>query len=80
MLVKPAAGLLGTVTHPIEGTIKSIRAGRNHDVDRTRTLTRYDEGIVQAQECDSQERQFIISTFRAYGYGTKGKQKAKQRN
>ena len=77
ILVKPTAGVLGVVTHPIEGTIKSIRAGRNHDVNKIRILARYQEGIVQARDCDDQERQFAISTFYAFGNKGKGKRKAK---
>ncbi|KAF8606091.1 glycosyltransferase family 1 protein [Ceratobasidium sp. AG-I] len=78
-LVKPAAGMLGFVTHPIEGTIKSIRSGKFQDVAKERHLTRYREGIMEAQGCIQADREAIISTFMAFQYSAKGKGKQKSK-
>ena len=78
-LVKPAAGMLGFVTHPIEGTIKSIRSGQFQDVYKERHLTRYREGIMEAQGCSQADREAIINTFMAFQYSANGKGKKKSK-
>lgn len=78
-LVKPSAGMLGFVTHPIEGTIKSIRSGQFQDVCKDRHLARYREGILESQGCTQAEREAIISTFMVFRHSAQGKGKGKSK-
>lgn len=80
LIVKPSAGIIGFVTHPIEGTIKSIRSGKFQDVWKGRYLTLYKEGVKDLQESSQEERVAVVNKFMEFRYSSKGKGKGKQKH
>lgn len=77
LLLKPTAGALGSITLPIEGSIRSIRGMRNQDVGQERRLGRHKQGLMEAEGCSQEERDFVISMFATLKSSMKGKQRAK---
>lgn len=81
VLVKPAAGILGTCAHPMEGALKSVQSLFHKQVGKERRATRYREGLMEARSCSQVERQMILDAFRIFQEKArrelKGKGKAK---
>ena len=77
LLLKPTAGVLASVTLPIEGGVRSIRGMRYQGAGKLRRLVRYHQGITEAEGRNQAELDFVTSAFRNFQMRSKGKQKAK---
>ena len=74
-MVKPAAGIVGLFSQPIEGTAASTRAFFAKPA-KERHATRYAEGIAAFKLSTEAERKWVLNAFEAKGKG-KGKARAK---
>jgi hypothetical protein len=74
-VVKPAAGIVGMLTHPIEGTAMTARTLLVKPT-KERHATRYAEGVATFKASSEAERQWILKSFEARSGKWKGKKKA----
>lgn len=73
--VKPAAGVVGLISQPIEGTVMSARTLMAKPA-KERHATRYGEGVAAFKESSEDERAAVLKAFGERKSKSKGKQKA----
>ncbi len=74
--MKPAAGIVGLVAHPMNGAWKGIRSDSSKKQEEHQRSTRISEGVEEAKRSTSEERNFILRRFREAKATTSERQKA----
>lgn len=74
-VMKPAAGIVGLFSQPIEGTAASTRSLFVKPA-KERHATRYGEGVVAFENSSPEEREVVIAAFEVRNRKWKGKKKA----
>ncbi|KAK0185950.1 UDP-Glycosyltransferase/glycogen phosphorylase [Armillaria mellea] len=74
--MKPAAGIVGLVAHPINGAWKSIRSDSSKKQEERQRSTRISDGVEDVKQSTSEGRNFIIRRFREAKATTSERQKA----
>ncbi|KAK0227822.1 UDP-Glycosyltransferase/glycogen phosphorylase [Armillaria fumosa] len=74
--MKPAAGIVGLVAHPMNGAWKSIRSDSSKKQEERQRSTRISDGVEEVKRSTSEERNFILRRFREAKATTSGRQKA----
>ncbi|KAI3615744.1 glycosyltransferase family 1 protein [Moniliophthora roreri] len=70
----PAAGIVGTVKHPMKGAIKSVQALINKDKEGVQFNTRVSDGIEAVKSSTQSEREAILRLFEDAKPGAKERQ------
>ncbi|PBK83146.1 glycosyltransferase family 1 protein [Armillaria gallica] len=75
--MKPSAGIVGLMSHPMNGAWKSIRShSSKHQEERQRRSTRILDGVEEARRSTPQERNVILNRFREAKATTSERQKS----
>ncbi|KAK0441415.1 UDP-Glycosyltransferase/glycogen phosphorylase [Armillaria borealis] len=75
--MKPSAGIVGLMSHPMNGAWKSIRShSSKHQEERQRRSTRILDGVEEVRRSTPQERNVILNRFREAKVTTSERQKS----
>lgn len=75
--MKPSAGIVGLMSHPMNGAWKSIRShSSKHQEQRQRRSTRILDGVEEVRRSAPQERNVILNRFREAKVTTSERQKS----
>ncbi len=75
--MKPSAGIVGLMSHPMNGAWKSFRShSSKHQEERQRRSTRILDGVEEARRSTLQERNVILNRFREAKATTSERQKS----
>ncbi|PBK62939.1 glycosyltransferase family 1 protein [Armillaria solidipes] len=74
--MKPAAGIVGLVAHPLNGAWKNIRSDSSRKQEEHQRSTRISDGVEEVKRSTSEERNFILRRFREAKATTSERQKA----
>ncbi|PBK62940.1 UDP-Glycosyltransferase/glycogen phosphorylase [Armillaria solidipes] len=75
--MKPSAGIVGLMSHPMNGAWKSIRShSSKHQEERQRRSTRILYGVEEVRRSTPQERNVILNRFREAKVTTSERQKS----
>lgn len=62
--MKPAAGIVGMIAHPLEGTWKSVQKPWAKKQDSQQLATRVEHGQLAFEASTDDERQAVVDTFK----------------
>ncbi|KAG7086366.1 hypothetical protein E1B28_002326 [Marasmius oreades] len=72
--LRPAAGIVGVVKHPMKGAVKSVQSLFSKDKERVQLRTRVSDGLLVAKAGSSSQKQGILRRFEEAKAGTKERQ------
>ncbi len=58
--MKPAAGIVGLIAHPMNGAWKSIRSDSSRKQEEHQRSTRISDGVEEVKRSTSEERKLYI--------------------
>ncbi|KAF9265967.1 glycosyltransferase family 1 protein [Marasmius fiardii PR-910] len=72
--LRPAAGIVGVVKHPMKGAVKSVQSLLGKDKEIVQQRTRISDGLLAVKAGPPAQKQEIIERFEAAKAGTKERQ------